>query len=138
MTWVTFFATMRLPGSVLQGILARAALVFLRVYLGVVLVTGAVQELQHGPALGLAGALSWGQVVVGAALVLGFLTRFAAAVVLVLAVNALVVAEGVGWNLASSPAAWAAIALALLIGAAGRTAGIDAALARRWSRSPLW
>jgi uncharacterized membrane protein YphA (DoxX/SURF4 family) len=37
---------MRLPGEILQGILARAALVLLRVYLGVVFLIAAVPKLQ--------------------------------------------------------------------------------------------
>jgi uncharacterized membrane protein YphA (DoxX/SURF4 family) len=129
---------MRLPGSVLQGILARAALVFLRVYLGMVFVAGALGKLRESSALTLGGAVGWGELIVGVALLLGFLTRFAAGVVLVVSVNALVLGEGNGWNPGSSHAALAAIALALLVGAAGRTAGIDAVLARRWPRSPFW
>jgi hypothetical protein len=38
----------------------------------------------------------------------------------------------------SSRLAFAAISLALLIGAAGRTFGVDSMLARRWPRSPFW
>jgi hypothetical protein len=42
------------------------------------------------------------------------------------------------WTSSSNDAAFVAISLALLIGAAGRTLGLDAFLARRWPRSPFW
>jgi uncharacterized membrane protein YphA (DoxX/SURF4 family) len=129
---------MRLPGSVVQGILASAALAFLRIYLGVVIAVRAWNEVlgagtSPGPL-----ATSWGELVLGVTLVIGGFTRFAAAVVLVLSVNNLVLAGWKGWSPGSGDAVYAAIALALLIGAAGRTAGLDALLARRWPRSPLW
>jgi uncharacterized membrane protein YphA (DoxX/SURF4 family) len=75
---------------------------------------------------------------VGVALVVGCFTRFTAAVVLVLSINNLVQGGPQAWNPAGSDAAFAAISLALLLGAAGRTAGLDALLARRWPRSPFW
>jgi uncharacterized membrane protein YphA (DoxX/SURF4 family) len=129
---------MRLPGSVVQGILARAALAFLRVYLGVVIAIRAGNEMLGGGASQLPVPVTWGELVVGAALVIGCFTRFAAAVVLVLSVNNMIVAGREAWNPGSGDAVYAAVALALLIGAAGRTAGLDALLARRWPRSPLW
>jgi hypothetical protein len=68
----------------------------------------------------------------------GCLTRLTAAVVLVLSISNLVQAGRGAWSLAGSDATFAAISIALLLGAAGRTAGLDALLARRWPRSPLW
>lgn len=38
----------------------------------------------------------------------------------------------------SSYAARAVISLALLVGAAGRTLGLEGFLAKRWLRSPFW
>ncbi len=129
---------MRLPGSVVQGILARAALAFLRIYLGVVIAVLAWSHMLGGGTSPLPLAVSWGELVVGVALVIGCFTRFAAAVVVVLSVNNLIVAGWKAWSPGAGDAVYAAIALALLIGAAGRTAGLDALLARRWPRSPFW
>jgi uncharacterized membrane protein YphA (DoxX/SURF4 family) len=129
---------MRLPGSVLQGILARAALVFLRVYLGAVFLILAWTAIKDGPAPQLDDPMLWAELVLGLVLVLGVLTRLAAGVVLVLTINALVSKGADAWTPLSSDLAFAAIAIALLVGAAGRTLGIDAALAPRWPRSPFW
>jgi uncharacterized membrane protein YphA (DoxX/SURF4 family) len=70
--------------------------------------------------------------------VLGLVTRFSAAVALVLTLNYMFAKGAWFWTPSSNDAAFVAIALALLIGAAGRTLGLDASLARRWPRSPLW
>jgi uncharacterized membrane protein YphA (DoxX/SURF4 family) len=129
---------MRVPGSVAQGILARAALVFLRIYLGAVLVVRSWNEMQSGVTPLPAVSVSWGELVVGLALIGGCFTRFSAAVVLVLSVSNLIEAGREAWSPAGSDAALAAIAIALMLGAAGRTAGLDALLARRWPRSPFW
>ena len=129
---------MRLPGSVLQGILARAALVFLRIYLGAVFLILAWSGIQEGAAPQPGAPMLWAELAVGLALVLGLLTRFSSAVVLVLAINALVSKGADGWAPLSNELALAAISIALLVGAAGRTLGLDAALARRWPRSPFW
>jgi uncharacterized membrane protein YphA (DoxX/SURF4 family) len=153
---------MRLPGSVLQGILASAALVFLRIFLGLVFLLSAWAKLEsHRPPLlrallagvpgkngyhfyqeflrqalpnldVLAGVLAWCGLLVGIALIVGLLTRLSAVLALVLAVHS---------HLASGSlqeAAYGAIAISLVIGAAGRTFGLDKPLARRWPRSPLW
>jgi uncharacterized membrane protein YphA (DoxX/SURF4 family) len=160
---------MSLPGEVLQGILARGALMLLRVYLGVIFLVAAVPKLRQDftPSLtgfvqqvGLqrghpfyqpfleqmvlpnasvfAALVTWSELFVGVTLILGLTTRFSAAVALVLAVNYMFAKGAWFWNPSSSDAAFAAIALALLIGAAGRTLGVDAFLARRWPRAPLW
>jgi uncharacterized membrane protein YphA (DoxX/SURF4 family) len=125
----------RLPGAVLQGILARGALAFLRIYLGLVFLysawLGISTELPATP-------LSWAELVLGAVLVLGLATRLAAAVAAVILVSSMVAAGVTPSPTSSSQAAFVAIALALLIGAAGRTFGVDSVLARRWPRSPLW
>jgi uncharacterized membrane protein YphA (DoxX/SURF4 family) len=144
---------MRLPGSVLQGILARAALVFLRIYLGFAFLLSAWLKLQsdNSPVVSgfpwyqeflrrvmlsnadiIAAALTGSELLVGITLVLGLLTRFFAVVALVLTAHYML-ASGT-WN----DAGLAAISIALLIGAAGRTLGLDSMLARRWPRSPLW
>jgi len=160
---------MSLPGEVLQGILARGALVLLRVYLGVVFLVAAVPKLRQDFTPGLTGfvqqvalqrahqfyqqfleqvvlpnapvfaaLVTWGELFVGVTLILGLLTRFSAAVALVLALNYMFAKGAWFWTPSSNDAAFVAIALALLIGAAGRTLGVDAFLARRWPRSPLW
>lgn len=160
---------LRLPGSILQGILARAALVILRIYLGMVFVLAALPKLQEDftPALVsflqnvalvkghpfyrdfaqqvvlpnasfFAALVTWGELLVGIALILGLMTRLASAAGLLLAINYLFAKGAWFWTPSSNDAAFLAIFLALLIGAAGRTFGLDAYLARRWPRSPLW
>lgn len=121
-----------------HGILARAALAFLRVYLGSAILIRAGDEIRAGSAPLLSPSWSWVGVVLGVALMAGCFTRFTAAVVLVLSINNLVQAGREAWSPAGSDAALAAISIALLLGAAGRTAGLDALLARRWPRSPFW
>src|SRR5687767_5163136 len=51
------FRTMSLPGVILQGILARAALVLLRIYLGVVFLVAALPKLEQDFTPGLVGFL---------------------------------------------------------------------------------
>ena len=160
---------MSLPGVILQGIMARAALVLLRVYLGVVFLVAAVPKVSRDITPSLAGFLekvaltkghpfyqdfvrevvlpnapffawlvTWGELAVGVLLILGLLTRLSAAVALLLVVNYMLAKGAWLWTPSSNDAAFAVIALALLIGAAGRTLGLDAFLARRWPRSPWW
>jgi uncharacterized membrane protein YphA (DoxX/SURF4 family) len=160
---------MSLPAEIVQGILARGALVILRVYLGAVFLLAALPKLQRGSGSDLAGFLQlrametghafyrpfvesvllpnvsavasligWAEALVGVTLIVGLVTRFSAAVAMVLALNYMFAKGAWFWTPWSYDAAFFAIALALLIGAAGRTLGIDAWLARRWPRSPLW
>jgi thiosulfate dehydrogenase (quinone) large subunit len=160
---------MSLPGVILQGILARAALVVLRMYLGGVFLIAAWPKLQQDFTPGLVAFLqavalqkghpfyqdfvvqavlpnaalfatlvTWGELLVGVSLVLGLLTRLSAVVALLLNVNYMFAKGAWFWTPSSNDAAFAAISLALLVGAAGRTFGLDAFLARRWARSPLW
>jgi uncharacterized membrane protein YphA (DoxX/SURF4 family) len=85
-----------------------------------------------------AGLVTWAELLVGVTLILGLLTRFSAAAALVLALNYMLAKGAWFWTPSSHDAAFVAISLALLIGAAGRTLGLDALLARRWPRSPFW
>ncbi len=82
--------------------------------------------------------ISWGEVLTGLALVLGLATRFAAAAAFLLVLNYMFAKGAWFWTPSSNDAADAAIALALLIGAAGRTCGVDEFLAKRWPQCPLW
>lgn len=160
---------MNLPAQVLQGVLARGALVLLRLQLGVVLLVSGIPKiredftprliaflqnvaLEKGHAFYqefvrsvvlphadvFAVLISWGEVLAGGALVLGLATRFASAGVLLLMLNYLFAKGAWLWTPSSNDAAYVAIAIALLIGAAGRTLGVDEVLAKRWPRSPLW
>ena len=160
---------MRLPGEILQGILARAALVLLRVYLGVIFLIAAVPKLRGDftteltafleqramvqshpfyraflqdvvlPNTQLFAALvTWGELLVGVLLILGLMTRLSATVALLLTLNYMLAKGAWPWTPSSKDAAFAAISLALVIGAAGRTLGLDSMLARRWPRSPFW
>lgn len=161
--------SLRLPGSILQGILARAALAFLRIYLGMLFLLASGPKLRgdftaklaeflhqvaltkgHGfyrdfiqqavlPNVGLfARLVPWGELLVGVTLVLGLATRLSATVALVLLVNYMLAKGAWFWYPSSNDAALAVIAVALIIGAAGRTFGLDVLLARRWPRSPFW
>jgi uncharacterized membrane protein YphA (DoxX/SURF4 family) len=159
---------MSLPGQVLQGILARGALVLLRVYLGTIFLvavrpklqqdftphlTGYVQEVLERAhpfyrqfleqvvlpnAAVFATLVTGAELFVGITLVVGLLTRLSAAVAVVLTLNYMLAKGAWFWTPSSNDAAFVAIGLALLIGAAGRTLGLDAFLARRWPRFPLW
>ena len=158
---------MRLPGFILQGILARAALTVLRVFLGIMFLVSAWPRLSPGylPQLvrmleSTTGAhpiyqefarqillpraaifallIAWGELLVGVCLVLGLATRAAAALGFLLAANFMLGEGAWFWTPSSSYAAWAVISLALMVGAAGRTLGLDAFLAKRWPRSPFW
>lgn len=159
----------RLPGSILQGILARGALVLLRIYLGVIFLLAALPKLRGDFTPNLVGFLrnvalekghffyqefvqqvvlpnaslfaalvTWGELLVGVSLILGLLTRLSSAVAFLLALNYMFAKGAWFWTPSSNDAAVVAISLALLIGAAGRTFGMDTLLAKRWPRSPLW
>ena len=128
---------MRLPGTILQGILARAALTFLGLGLGMVLVLQGWVGFQQYDASGRA-LRPWAEAVVGSALILGLLTRLSAAGALLMLVQRLS-SQQLQLGVVEQPeVAWGCVALALIIGAAGRTFGLDALLAKRWARSPFW
>jgi uncharacterized membrane protein YphA (DoxX/SURF4 family) len=160
---------MRLPGEIIQGILARGALVPLRLYLGVVFLLSALPKLDGDPGSDLAGFLQhralvtghafyrpfvesvllpnsalvasvvgWVEALVGVTLIAGLATRFSAGLAVVLTSNYMFARGEWFWTPWSYHAAWLVIGVALLIGAAGRTLGLDTVLARRWPRSPLW
>jgi uncharacterized membrane protein YphA (DoxX/SURF4 family) len=130
---------MRLPGTILQGILAGAALTFLRIYLGGVLVLSGWLRLQQGYS-GDPGAwlVPYGGLLAGSALIVGLFTRLSAAGAVALSGAALLSDAGLVWPPLGVEVARACIALALIIGAAGRTFGVDSVLAKRWPRSPFW
>jgi thiosulfate dehydrogenase (quinone) large subunit len=82
--------------------------------------------------------VTWGELLVGVLLILGLMTRLSATVALLLPLNYLLAKGAWPWTPSSNDAAFAAISLALVIGAAGRTFGLDSILAKRWPRSALW
>ena len=85
-----------------------------------------------------AALVSWGEALLGVSLVLGIFTRLSGAVAFLLMVNYMLAKGNWFWTPSSNDAAFAAISLALLVGAAGRTFGVDRLLANRWPRSPFW
>lgn len=85
-----------------------------------------------------APSVGWIEALVGVTLIAGLLTRLSAGFAMVLALNYMFAKGAWFWTPWSYDAAFFVIALALLIGAAGRSLGMDAMLARRWPRSPLW
>jgi uncharacterized membrane protein YphA (DoxX/SURF4 family) len=160
---------MRVPGEILQGILARGSLVILRVYLGLVFLIAALPKLRSDftPSLvafldqvalerghpfyrefiqrvvlphlnSFSALISWGELLIGVMLILGLATRLSAAAALLLSLNYMFAKGAWFWTPSSNDAAHLMISLALLIGAAGRTLGLDALLARRWPRAPFW
>jgi uncharacterized membrane protein YphA (DoxX/SURF4 family) len=79
-----------------------------------------------------------GETFVSIAMLTGTVTRLAGVVAMFLVTNYMF-AKGMWWWMPSSnDSAFFMIALAVVIGAAGRTAGIDAMLARRMPKSVLW
>ena len=130
---------MRLPGTILQGILARWALALLRIGFGCVLIVSAWPRLQQSyGADQMTAVVPWVELLVGIMLVLGLLTRLAAAGVLLLDIQPFKAGQQPSWNFSTLEATWGLVAVTLLLGAAGRTFGLDSLLGRRWLRSPFW
>jgi uncharacterized membrane protein YphA (DoxX/SURF4 family) len=75
---------------------------------------------------------------VAVALITGTATRLAGLVAMFLVTNYMFTKGLWWWNPSSNDGADFMIALALVIGAAGRTWGVDALLAKKWPRVPLW
>lgn len=75
---------------------------------------------------------------VAIALITGTATRLAGVVAMFLVTNYMFSKGLWWWNPSSNDAADFMIALALVIGAAGRTFGVDVLLAKKWPRVPLW
>lgn len=79
-----------------------------------------------------------GELFVAVALLTGTVTRLAAAVAMFLVLNYMFAKGMWFWVPASNDAAFFFIALVLLLGAAGRSFGVDAWLHRRYPGVPLW
>ncbi len=79
-----------------------------------------------------------GEFLAGALLVLGLTTRLGAFVGLILSVNFLMAYWNAGPAAQGYQEALSALLLAFLVIGAGRTLGVDARLARKRPRSPLW
>lgn len=78
------------------------------------------------------------EIVTGVSLLLGLATRLGATIAMFLFLNYLFSKGRLFWSPDSEDAAVFLSALVCLLGAAGRVWGIDAYLARRWPRVPLW
>jgi thiosulfate dehydrogenase [quinone] large subunit len=79
-----------------------------------------------------------GELAAGLSLLLGLGTRAGAAIAMFLFLNYMLAKGRLFWSPDSEDAAVFLSALVCLLGAAGRVWGIDAYLARRWPRVPLW
>jgi len=79
-----------------------------------------------------------GEIVVGALLVLGLTSRLAALVALFMSANYLLATWNLGFEWQAVNEAFIALEAAILITGAGRTGGIDTALARRRPGWPIW
>lgn len=84
-----------------------------------------------------AGLVVAGEVVAGVGLVTGTATRLAGSVAALLALNYLFAKGAWFWTPSSNDAAFFVIALAVVLGAAGRTLGVDRLLVSRYPRWPL-
>lgn len=81
--------------------------------------------------------IPYGEFLAGVALILGALTRLAAAGVMLMTLNFMLLKGSWFWQ-NGNDAAFFFIAFALILGAAGRMLGVDAMLARKSSRGWLW
>lgn len=79
-----------------------------------------------------------GELVAGLSLLTGTATRLGAGIAMFLFLNYMLAKGRWFWSPDSEDAAVFFIALVVLIGRAGRVAGVDRYLARRWPDAPLW
>jgi uncharacterized membrane protein YphA (DoxX/SURF4 family) len=79
-----------------------------------------------------------GEVIAGILLLTGTLTRLGAAIAMLLFINYMWAKGSWFWSPNSEDAAVFFSALVVLLGAAGRSFGLDVFLARRWPRALLW
>jgi uncharacterized membrane protein YphA (DoxX/SURF4 family) len=79
-----------------------------------------------------------GELVAGILLLTGTMTRLGAAIAMLLFVNYMWAKGRWFWSPDSEDAAVFFSALVVLLGAAGRSFGVDAFLAKRWPRVVLW
>lgn len=79
-----------------------------------------------------------GELAAGLSLLLGLGTRLGAAIAMLLFLNYMLAKGRLFWSPDSEDAAVFFSALVCLLGAAGRVWGVDAYLAKRWPRVPLW
>jgi uncharacterized membrane protein YphA (DoxX/SURF4 family) len=79
-----------------------------------------------------------GELLIGALLVLGLTSRAAALIALFMSANYALATWNAGFEWQAVNEAFMALELAVIITGAGRTAGIDAALARKRPSWPLW
>jgi uncharacterized membrane protein YphA (DoxX/SURF4 family) len=85
-----------------------------------------------------AGLVTVGELAAGLSLLSGTATRLGAGVAIVLFLNYMTLKGHLPWAPASNDAAFLVIAVAVLLGAAGRTFGADRWLAARWPSVPAW
>jgi thiosulfate dehydrogenase [quinone] large subunit len=153
------------------GSVARALLVPLRIYLGVIFLfavwpklaaeggfQSSLEGFLQGMALGnahdfyrgflesvvlpnaglFASLIVLGELLVGVALIAGFATRFASGVAMFLLLNYMFAKGAWFWMPSSNDAAMFFIALVLMLGAAGRSFGVDRILHERYPMPSLW
>jgi uncharacterized membrane protein YphA (DoxX/SURF4 family) len=92
--------------------------------------------LPHAP--GFATLVVAAELTAGLLLLVGAATRLAALIGIVLLLNYMFAKGMWPWTPASNDGAVIMIAAAVLLAGAGRSLGVDAVLARRWPRGPLW
>lgn len=149
-------------------VLSRGIIVMLRVYLGVVMLVSGINKMTASPPwtpqrqvenavtgrahafykpflqnvvlphADLFGALiRWGETLVGVALITGTLTRLACVGSMIMLLNYMLMKGALPWQ-SGNDFAYSMIGLAVLLGAGGRTLGLDARLAARWPQGILW
>jgi uncharacterized membrane protein YphA (DoxX/SURF4 family) len=149
-------------------VMSRGIIVMLRIYLGVVMlvsgirkvtetppwtpqrqVENAIQTRAHAfykpflqntvlPNVSFFGSLiRWGETLAGIALIMGTLTRLACFATILMMLNYMFMKGALPWQ-SGNDMAYAMIAFAVLLGAGGRTLGVDVKLARKWPKGILW
>jgi uncharacterized membrane protein YphA (DoxX/SURF4 family) len=78
------------------------------------------------------------EVCIAVAMLFGLATRAAAGVAIFLLANYMLAKGAVPWSPGSNDAADIVLCLIILLGAGGRTFGIDATLHKRFPKVPLW
>ena len=82
--------------------------------------------------------VSWGELLGGIALITGTATRLTSAMTILMLLTYLLTKGAKLWQPSSNDAPMMFIALVLLLGAAGRTLGVDRYLAAKWPKILLW
>ena len=82
--------------------------------------------------------IAFGELAIGIALVLGLTTRLFALLAAFYTLNYMLMKGALPWQPSSNDAAFMVVSIVLMLGAAGRSFGIDYFLAKARPKGPLW